>query len=278
MSRIEDQANYYKNIPLRDRSIKAVVHVEDNEDREFWDNQFQNVSSGNYHFISYSRTDDGNEAKGCEQCLRFREYACKEFFICIDSDLRLLRHEEGLTAENFIAQTYTYSWENHYCESHYLQHRFEEIVGESDFNFVTFLSEFSRIVYRPLLLLVFHGGAEMNTLWNVTKFNRCIPVQPSREELADNGRGYLRKIEQLFDNAVSSLHMPDDFTVEGLTPENAYLHIQGHQLYNLVRHIGSLLCRGTHVAFTSEILNTARQTSGYEEIDSVQSDLKTIIS
>ncbi|MDE6394267.1 MAG: hypothetical protein K2K77_02895, partial [Duncaniella sp.] len=85
-------------------------------------------------------------------------------------------------------------------------------------------------------------------------------------------------IEQLFDAAVSALHMPDDFTVEGLTPDNAYLHIQGHQLYKLVRHIGTLLCKGTGVAFTGEILNTARQVSGYEEIDCVQSDLKTILS
>ena len=39
MNRIEAQANYYKNIPLRDRRIKAVVHVEDKDDIAFWNTQ-----------------------------------------------------------------------------------------------------------------------------------------------------------------------------------------------------------------------------------------------
>lgn len=26
---------------------------------------------------------------------------------------------------------------------------------------------------------------------------------------------------------------------------NAYLHIQGHQLYKLIMHIGTMLCKGT---------------------------------
>lgn len=31
MNRIEDQARYFNNIPLRDRKIKAVVHLEDKD-------------------------------------------------------------------------------------------------------------------------------------------------------------------------------------------------------------------------------------------------------
>lgn len=31
MNRIETQANYYRNLPLRDRSIKAIVHLEDSD-------------------------------------------------------------------------------------------------------------------------------------------------------------------------------------------------------------------------------------------------------
>ena len=35
MNRIEEQAQYFKNLLLRDRSIKAVVHLEDAEDERF---------------------------------------------------------------------------------------------------------------------------------------------------------------------------------------------------------------------------------------------------
>lgn len=278
MYHIENQANYYKNFHLRDRSIRAVVHVEDTDDCEFWDNQLQHVSPGKYHYISHSRNDHGNEAKGCEQCLKFRPFINKDFFICIDSDLRLLRHEEGLTSDNYIAQTYTYSWENHYCESNNLQDRFAEKTGVLDFNFKFFLDQFSRIVYRPLLLLVYCRTPELNRLWNITKFNQCIPIQPSQEDLDNNGKSYLQKIKNLFDDAISSLQLPTEFTIEGLTEKNAYLHIQGHQLYKLIRSIGTRLCKGKGIAFTSEVLNQAHQTSGYEEIDKVQSDLNSILA
>lgn len=279
MSRIEDQANYYKNIPLRDRSIKAVIHIEDNDDYDFWDNQLQNVLSGKYHFISQSKSNSGTDSKGCEQCLRYKSYLSKEFFICIDSDLRLLRHEQGLTPENFIAQTYAYSWENHYCECHYLQQRWITKIKESDFNFVTFLTEFSKIVYKPLLFLVYHQTPELNGIWNITRFNKCIPTQPSLKELANNGVFYLHKIKKLFEEAIYlySLQLPPDYFINGLTPKNAYLHIQGHQLYKLIRHIGTILCKGTGIKFTSEILNVSMHTHGYSEIDKVQSDLRIIL-
>ena len=278
MNRIEAQANYFKNIPLMDRSIRAVAHLEDKEDIEFWENQLQNISHGNYHFITHSRSEKGKEATGCDQCLKYIPYTNSKFFICIDSDLRLLRGVKGLTPENFVGQTHAYSWENHNCESHHLQERFNSKVKDSDFDFITFLEEFSKIVYTPLLYLVYHGTPDLNVLWNVKKFNACIPLQPSREELADNGVKYLEKVRQLFDDAISTLRLPVGYSVAGLSSENAYLHIQGHQLYKLIRHIGTMLCIGRRVAFTTEILETARHTSGYKEIDKVQSDLRTILS
>ncbi|MDE6290931.1 MAG: hypothetical protein K2M16_05315, partial [Muribaculaceae bacterium] len=60
-------------------------------------------------------------------------------------------------------------------------------------------------------------------------------------------------------------------------PENAYLHIQGHKLYDLIAYIGWLLCKGKDVQFKSEVLENGFPISGYPEIDSVQSDLTTIL-
>jgi hypothetical protein len=128
MNRIEEQARYYQNLPLRDRRLKAVVHLEDTEDELFWDHQLQKASPATYHFLAYSKNDRGNEARGCEQCLRYRPFLTNRFFICIDSDLRQLRGEEGLSPDNFIAQTYAYSWENHFCESEYLQARLVKLL------------------------------------------------------------------------------------------------------------------------------------------------------
>lgn len=43
MSRIEDQANYYKNYHWRYRDTIAVIHVEDEDDKNFWLAQLKNV-------------------------------------------------------------------------------------------------------------------------------------------------------------------------------------------------------------------------------------------
>ena len=279
MNRIEEQARYYRNIPLRDRSIKAVVHLEDAEDILFWSNQLKKAFPANYHFITYSKNEKGNDVRGCEQCLRYKAYLTKNFFICIDSDLRQLKGEAGLTADDFIAQTYAYSWENHFCEAEHLQNRFAKLVPDAEFDFNVFLQGLSKVVYKPLLYLVHYSqSSELNQQWNITKFSACLPLQPKREELADNGSVYIEHVKRLFEEALQNLQQPGNMTNEHLDEANAYLHIQGHQLYKLVLHIGTMLCNGTGVAFKTDVLDKAIHTDGYLEIDNVQSDLKTITS
>lgn len=277
MNRIEEQVRYYKNLLLRDRSIKAIVHLENAEDERFWNNQLQNVSPANYFFLTYSKNDNGADSRGCEQCLRYRPYLTKHFFICIDSDLRQLKGEDGLNADNYIAQTYTYSWENHLCEAKHLQRRFSALVPESNFDFEVFLTHLSTVIYKPLLYLVHYSqSSELNRLWNISKFNACLPLQPRSEDLSDNGRDYIEKVSRLFEEALHSLLKPDIMTNEFLNESNAYLHIQGHQLFKIVLHIGTMLCRGTGVAFKSDILDKAVHTEGYAEINHLQSDLVQI--
>lgn len=116
----EIQARYYTNLPLLDRKYIASVHVENKEDTLFWNSMLQRVKKGEYYFISHSKTSNGNEASGCEQCLKYLPFLSKRFFIAMDSDLRYAREESGLNAKHFVAQTYTYSWESHFCEANSL--------------------------------------------------------------------------------------------------------------------------------------------------------------
>lgn len=277
MNRIYQQALYYSNIPLRDRSIKAVVHLENIDDIPFWSNQLQEAHPAKYRFLTYSKNEKGTGSRGCEQCLRYKPYLNKRFFICIDSDLRLLRGEEGLTANNCIAQTYAYSWENHFCEAKHLQERFTALVPDSGFDFQVFLQNLSAVVCRPLIYLVHYSSSPtLNQQWNITRFNSCLPLQPKCEELSNNGQGYIEKVGELFDKAISELQQPESLRHENIDESNAYLHIQGHQLYKLILQIGSMLCKGKGVAFKAEILDKAIHTGGYKEIDNVQSDLMQI--
>ncbi len=277
MDWIRKQALLYRNLALTNR-YQAVVHLEDKEDESFWDNQLQQVKRGRYCYLYFSKSDSGTDSRGCEQCLRFRPYLTDKFFICIDSDLRLLKGEDGLNVANHIAQTYTYSWENHLCEVHQLCKRMERNSASDTFDLMAFIAAFSKIVYRPLLYLVhYSANSHLNKLWNVSKFNACIPLQPKRMELEENGKIYLNNMRQRFDEAIDGLEeLPA--VVPSLTEANAYLHIQGHQLYKLVLHIGTQLYRGRKVAFKSEVLDKGFHTTGYDEIEALQRDLNVIMN
>ncbi len=276
MDWIRKQARLYRNLAVTTR-YQGVVHLEDKEDERFWDYQLQRVKPGRYRYLHFSKSDNGMDTRGCEQCLKFTPYLTDRFFICIDSDLRMLRGEQGLEADKYIAQTYTYSWENHLCEASHLHECMAQQL-EVDFNFSIFLASLSRIVYQPLLYLIHYGAdSATNRLWNVSRFNACIPLQPKRTDLANNGAVYLSTVDQLFNKALSSLAGKPATPVASLTEANAYLHIQGHHLYKLVLHIGTLLCAGTGIAFKTDILDKCLHANGYAEIDSLQSDLKRIL-
>ncbi len=275
---IEKQAKLYRNLALTGR-YQAVVHLEDKEDETFWNYQLQSIKPERYRYLYFSKSNDGKDTRGCEQCLKFRPYLTTRFFICIDSDLRLLRGETELSAKNFIAQTYTYSWENHLCEASHFNERMKQVQMKIDFDTQAFLTSFSRIVYQPLLYLIRYGAdCRINQLWNVSKFNACIPLQPKRTDLADNGKEYLKTVQSLFDTAISGLTEEPANANGTLNPPNAYLHIQGHQLYKLMLHIGTLLCKGTGIAFRTNILNEGLHTTGYDEIEMLQHDLKSILN
>lgn len=51
---LEQQANYFKSIPLLQRNIIASVHLEDMEDKKFCDAVLQKVKSGTYYYIAKS--------------------------------------------------------------------------------------------------------------------------------------------------------------------------------------------------------------------------------
>jgi hypothetical protein len=85
-------------------------------------------------------------------------------------------------------------------------------------------------------------------------------------------------VRLLFEKALENLPQPENMKNEHLDDANAYLHIQGHQLYKLVLHIGTMLCKGTKVPFKTDILDKSIHTDGYLEINSVQTDLRKITS
>jgi hypothetical protein len=282
----KEQAQYFANVPLMQSGVVASVHLEDSDDKDFWNAMLQSRKPGRYYFITQSRSPKGFDTKGCEQCLKYRPYLSKRFFICIDSDMRYLLQEAGLDAANYICQTYTYSWENHYCEASALKERFEAQCPEkaATFDFSAFLSALSKTVYKPLLLLLYCLKNDKPD-FNLRLFSACLPKQCKRAELADNGKLLIEKIAKNFDPYLNTDFAKSiDFKAESnycktlnVNEQNAYLHVRGHNIFDLVAYIGDLLCRGTSVSFKKDVLMKDLPPQTYWQIKKVATDVAAII-
>ena len=282
----QEQARYFANVPLMQRDIIACVHLEDDDDKTFWDAMLQSRHTGQYKFITYSRSHKGYDTKGCEQCMKYRPYLSKRFFVCIDSDMRYLLQEADLDAANYICQTYTYSWENHFCEASALKQRFEAQCSEkaATFDFSAFLSTLSKTMYKPLLLLLFCLKKDKQD-FNLRMFNACLPHQCKREELAENGKLLIERIAKNFEQYLNSDFAKSvDFETEScscqslnVNEQNAYLHVRGHNLFDLVAYIGDLLCRGTSISFKNDVLMNNLPPQTYWQIKKVAEDITEIV-
>lgn len=278
---ILSQARHYNNLPLIKRDIRSVVHLEDAEDEPFWDTILQRVRPGKYHYVPYSKSEKGKYTTGCDQCLKFRPYLSSKFFICIDSDFRYLLGEPNLDAAHCVIQTYTYSWENHYCQDNTLQSSVVANAAGLGFNFNVFYNNLSHALFEPLLLLLYCKRTGNNLLTEQT-FRQILRKQCTSAEAQNNGAGYVQNIVQSyapylagaatigFDVDVETAN----YAVKGLNKGNAYLHVRGHNIYDLTIYIGKMYARPLRIRFEADILKQSVIGGAYWEYAKIESDLK----
>ena len=200
--------------------------------------------------------------------------------------MRYLLQESGIDVSHYICQTYTYSWESHYCEANELQKRFEALCPKKamEFSFPKFLSGYSRVVFKPLLLLLYclkYGREDFTQ----ADFRACLPNQCRRDELESNGEPLIERISKNFEPFLQSdLAVSMDYEVEeaycnslNVTEQNAYLHIRGHNLFDMIMYIGDLLCRGTQVSFRNDVLLKGLPSFNYWQIGKVADDVSQIV-
>lgn len=274
---IREQAEYFANIPLIDRRVRASVHLEAEADILFWDAMFQRYRPGHYHYIYHSRSKNGGQTSGVSQCLLYRNYLSGRFLICIDSDLRPY-YSTAYTVRRFILQTYTYSWENHYCWADDLQRRMAAVFprAAAEFDFRRFLPALSRLLYKPFVRLLYAGHEPKPTMQQI---GQCIPMQQKRAALYGGARSYLARIQRNL-AALPGARDPvpqewyDKASRRGLTPDNVYLHFRGHNIYDLVCHLGLVLCRCSHSQFEQEVLLRACPQAVYREQKKIRQDME----
>jgi len=229
----------------------AAIHIENKNDEVFWRKVLHQVyPQGKFRFIPASRSATGNITCGCTQCMQYHPYLDERFWIAIDSDYRYLGEEPGIDVDHFVLQTYTYSFENHFCFGQNMNRAFRLALGfepdaelpeEINFDFDAFLKEYSYIVY-PLMVWQFYLEQIDKEAFPKSVFHRLLNLSQPRAFWKDNGESVLDVLRNR--SRKLQLHLknryPDaDYTWHearcnelGVTRGNCYLFVRGHNLYD----------------------------------------------
>lgn len=274
----------------------AAIHLENKNDEVFWGKVLhQACPQGKFRFISASRSITGNITAGCTQCLQYREFLDQRFWIAIDSDYRYLSQERDIDVQHHILQTYTYSFENHFCYGPNLNRALQEACGgESGFDFTQFLSEYSRIVY-PLLVWQLYLQEVSPEAFPQSVFHRMLTLplganatqrngEPVLQVLKDRARKLRTHLKNQYPDADATWYEARCNDL-GVRRDNAYLFVRGHQLYDLCAELGHRLRSEVIHAHPErkeilprfETVMTAQILFGeYEEIRTLEQDARRL--
>lgn len=283
---IEQQAIHFKNSSYFDG--KTRVYLESEDDKYFWHYVISEHTSREIEYVCYTKNKEGVDVRGCKQILKFLPFFDADFFACIDSDYRRFGIEPSVSAEQYVAQTYTYSWENHVCYAEGLQQRACEVYGElaDKFDFVCFLEAYSKVLY-PYFAFMFYLYRKGIDGFTVKDFRNLLPGSCSQQVMASNGNLLLETLDAKFRAKCSTHELWASFQkdlYEGkvdlleMVPENAYLYVRGHNIYALIRYIGKTIFAHSGINFETAVLRAPLDKSYLPPaIEKVFSDLQKIL-
>jgi len=262
----EDRANEYKNaVNLPGGDFDLVCIVEDEEDADFWKDIF--IQSGfkrKPEFISYTRNfrpgGMTNDQRGKNTVLQYLPYTDKRLVLCIDSDYDLLTKTNNPSIQNNVFQTYTHSIENYKSYAPSLMNLCLEATHSTDnqlFDVEKFISDYSEIIYPLFVVFVISESKNDSTDQFLTgqKFAETIILRGDFN-VNNNGTDELNELKKKVDdkfNALRSDHTDSEFEATeqrisafGITPQNTYLFVRGHNLYDsvtlpIVRSVSKIL-------------------------------------
>lgn len=266
--------------------VDVVARVESEDDISFWHKAIRCVRPGvKVKFIPAEVSESKERQRGKTLCMKLVEYLDEHLLICVDSDFDKFLHPEWLMPSKHILQTHTYSWENHYCQGCNLQEAWRRLECGT-FDFASFLTRFSRIVYPALVGMLTAKSLGVKS-WSLDSLcGEILNVHTNQKTmLEEDGRLLLQAIVARVDAWTKRQKPLDTESIGrmgrtavgiGLTSDNAYLYMQGHCVYDLVLRVGNALAQPSH-DFKYEVLSPAFSCDGYHEIEMVKSDIAQLL-
>ena len=236
---------------LRGNPNIVKVWVEDEFDVSFWYDLL--TSFGSVYEFEITPYDNGEIQKGKSNIISHIDSLSNRFIACVDSDNDYLidstDEARAIISSPYILHTYVYSIENYLCHPKTLKElcikATKFTVGYDDFEL--FLTKYSQTIYPILLWHLFWLETSLGEPINLDDLRECLHVGKQitteyklDDYLRDLKRNVLKKDNALLylNRAYSSklINLERKFRNKGLTPENCYLFLQGHLIYDNLEH------------------------------------------
>lgn len=229
-----------------------VAYVESYDDVGFWRNLLEKFETDEYYFrVMLPSATSLTKGKKMVLLNTINSNQLGDSLIaCVDSDYDYILQgatevSKEINTNRFIFHTYAYAIENYFCFADSLHEVcVQATLNDNEiFDFKEFLAEYSRIVYPLFLWTIYFGrqkdGAAfpMYVLNNVTRVMNFDPRDPQKslDRVRDKSQQKIHELERNHSQCISEVAaLSSELEPLGLKPENTYLFMQGHHIFDHV--------------------------------------------
>ncbi|MCQ2076283.1 MAG: DUF4435 domain-containing protein [Bacteroidaceae bacterium] len=284
-----DYFNAANHLRPKWKKMKIITYVESYDDIAFWRDILSPFENDNFGFeIVLPSRNSLVRGKKSAIMNNLGINLGTSLIACVDADYDYLmqNHNEfsqSMLTNPFVIHTFVYAIENYHCFAPSL-HKACTTATLNDhhlFDFETYLIEYSKIIYNIFIWQIWlHREGKANE-FPLTSFNNIISakrinIQNPQETLERIRRETNRKMASLQQNhpeAKGKIQpLKEELLTLGVTPENTYLYIQGHNLFeNVVLPVLIPVCTTLRKAREKEIMSYAvHQQQMQNELSSYQ--------
>ena len=221
----------------------GVIYVEGEVDIFYWQSIFEHFLPDNKTFEFYCRsnalTTSSIAHSGSGECYKFANYTESRFLICIDSDYHNIFSTLPIIKNDFIFETYTYSFENHLCFPSNIIQLINYINSETTAtmddikDFINQLTPLcfeliaNSIVSEELLSDGRFFRYELDSIFRIDNTNLSL-----NDIIASIRTKINNKIISLAYNSADIEVAKNLLQNINITQQNAYLYVKGHAFYD----------------------------------------------
>lgn len=231
---------------------KIVAYVESYDDVFFWRSILSSMETDRLYFevMLPSRMQHLNRGKKAALMSMLSGKTGENLIACVDADYDYL--EQGATATSkevcsnpYVFHTYAYAIENLQCYAPALRDVCVAVTlnDRQLFDFKTYLMLYSRTVYPLFVWSIMFYRTSRYGEFTLSDFLHVIDMSTPRMNRIDEALNHLRHkvttrvhlLEHKYPQWTEAIPtLKKDLERLGVTPDNTYLYIQGHHLFNNV--------------------------------------------